>query len=365
MAMFTTTIQTILKNFSESHEINQQIDDGKSHVFDDSWKIVDDDYTNVLQTKILRHYYMREIGFETPSLFILKLNTELSEIAPKYTMLYNALNSFKDNPLGNIDVTESQTETGTGKSVTNSTGTTEGTSNTKTSSTSTGKQNSTGNGNSDAWQTSNDTPQGGLNGLETNKYLSSAVHNKSTTEQANNSSSNATSTGKEDGTSNTKSSSESNAMTNTTSEYVKKIIGKNSGSDSIDTFQKLYTNYLNIDRMLLDELEPLFMGLWEWGEKKYMNDLKNNIPHFVLPEVYGDSLSYYEILKNLIDNLNKLTNFVNAKLDENTKKLINQYLMNVFSELIYTEENENLNFNFDLISENGTHVYSDEKMTIK
>lgn len=96
-----------------------------------------------------------------------------------------------------------------------------------------------------------------------------------------------------------------------------------------------------------------------------MNDLKNNIPHFVLPEVYGDSLSYYEILKNLIDNLNKLTNFVNAKLDENTKKLINQYLMNVFSELIYTEENENLNFNFDLISENGTHVYSDEKMTIK
>ena len=263
MAMFTTTIQTMLKNWSESHEINQQIEDGKSHVFDDSWKIVDDDYTNVLQTKILRHYYMREIGFETPALFILKLNTELSEIAPKYTMLYNALNSFKDKPLGNIDVTETQTETGTGNSVTNSTGTTEGTSNTKTSSTSTGEQNSTGNGNSDAWQTSNDTPQGGLNGLETNKYLSSAVHNKSTTEQTNNSSSNATSTGKEEGTSNTKSSAESNATTNTTSEYVKKIIGKNSGSDSIDTFQKLYTNYLNIDRMLLDELEPLFMGLWE------------------------------------------------------------------------------------------------------
>lgn len=96
-----------------------------------------------------------------------------------------------------------------------------------------------------------------------------------------------------------------------------------------------------------------------------MNDLEKNIPHFVLPEVYGDSLSYYEILKNLIDNLNKLTNFVNSKLDENTRQLINKYLMNVFSELLYNEEGENLTFNFDLISEDGTHVYNDEKMTIK
>ena len=90
----------------------------------------------------------------------------------------------------------------------------------------------------------------------------------------------------------------------------------------------------------------------------------NNV-HFAIPEIYGDSLSYYEVLKNVIDSLNKLTNFVNDKLDENAKKLINQYLMNVFSELLYNEEYENLNFKFDLISENGTHIYSNEKMTIK
>ena len=87
--------------------------------------------------------------------------------------------------------------------------------------------------------------------------------------------------------------------------------------------------------------------------------------HFAIPEIYGDSLSYYEVLKNVIDNLNQLTNFVNAKLDENTKQLINQYLMNAFSELLYTEENENLTFNFDLINEDGTHVYNDAKLTIK
>ena len=87
--------------------------------------------------------------------------------------------------------------------------------------------------------------------------------------------------------------------------------------------------------------------------------------HFALPEIYDDSLSYYEVLKNVIDNLNKLTNLVNDKLDENAKKLINQYLMNVFSELLYNEEYENLNFKFDLISENGTHMYSNEKLTIK
>lgn len=90
----------------------------------------------------------------------------------------------------------------------------------------------------------------------------------------------------------------------------------------------------------------------------------NNV-HFAIPEIYGETLSYYELLKNLVDQLNKLTNFVNNKLDENTKKLINQYLMNVFSELLYNEEYENLNFKFDLISENGSHMYSNEKMTIK
>lgn len=263
MAMFTIEVRTLLKGWSDSHDINTQITDGIPHVFDNTWSLNNDENTQRMKHMILRHYYMREIGLETPQLWILKLNAELSEIAPKYSMLYNAIEEVKNNPLGNVNVTETQDAKASGTVDASGTNTATTQSTNKQSSESQNTGTSTGNGNSDAWQTSNDTPQGGLDGIESNKYLSSAVHNKSTTEQntSNNASTTASGTSEITGSSESSNSAKSNTVS--TSDYVKKIIGKNNGDSNIDTFVKLYNNVLNIDRQLLNELEPLFMGLWE------------------------------------------------------------------------------------------------------
>ena len=53
-------------------------------IFDFDYPIFDEAYRSVLQTKIIRHYYTREIGQETIGLWKLKLETKLNKI-----MTYN------------------------------------------------------------------------------------------------------------------------------------------------------------------------------------------------------------------------------------------------------------------------------------
>ena len=58
-----------------------------------------------LLKKILLHYYTREIGYETVSLWKLKLNQKLIEIMPYYNQLYES-ELIKFDPLKNVDVTK-------------------------------------------------------------------------------------------------------------------------------------------------------------------------------------------------------------------------------------------------------------------
>ena len=72
-------------------------------IFDFDFPIFDASYRNVLETKILKHYYTREIGFETVGLWKLKLNTALNEIMPFYNQLYES-SLLKFNPLYDTDL---------------------------------------------------------------------------------------------------------------------------------------------------------------------------------------------------------------------------------------------------------------------
>ena len=164
--------------------------------------------------------------------------------------------------MSNVDLTETRSDNGN----TTTSGTSTNTSTDTTKNTGSSKGNTTsinnGSGSSDAWQTANDTPQGGLNGLEDNKYLSSAVHNKGKTTQT----SSATTDNTSSSTANTESKTDgktTNASTaNTTNEYIKHILGNNGSINYIDEYNKLLNGYMNIDKMIIDELEPLFMGLF-------------------------------------------------------------------------------------------------------
>lgn len=263
MSNYTTEVRYIIESLAEEHgSIEDMISTAKQKIFSDYWTTQNVDYKPVLEQKILRHYYTREIGLETVELWKMKLNMTLSEIMPKYNLLYKTYDAIIDKLISNVDLTETRSDNG--NTTTSGTSTNTSTDTIKNTGSSTGNTTSinNGSGSSDAWQTANDTPQGGLTGLEDNKYLSSAVHNKGETTQAttatteNTSSSTANTENKTDG----KATNASTA--NTTNEYIKHIIGNNGAINYIDEYNKLLNGYLNIDKMIIDELEPLFMGLF-------------------------------------------------------------------------------------------------------
>lgn len=263
MSKYTTEVRYIVETLGSGQTIEEKIATAATLIFSDIWTTADADYKPTLEAKILRHYYMREIGAETFELWRFQLNRTLSEIMPKYNDIYTNLQVYKNNLLGNINITEKQELTNNQNTSAN----TETTDTTSATTTTTNKTESTGsnsgNSNADAWQEYNDTPQGGLDGITAGKYLTNATRNRSdnnttgttegTTNAAGNSQNESTTTGKGSTTGTAK----------TTEEYVKTIIGKNSGSDIIDVYKKLVSSYNDIDEMIINELNSCFINLWE------------------------------------------------------------------------------------------------------
>ena len=108
MSKYTTEMRYICETeagLSESvgySKIKDVIAKAIPKIFDFDFPIFDENYRNVLETKILKHYYTREIGLETYGLWKLKLDTKLNEIMPFYNQLYkSALLEF--NPLYEVD----------------------------------------------------------------------------------------------------------------------------------------------------------------------------------------------------------------------------------------------------------------------
>ena len=74
-----------------------------------------------LAKKIIDHYYMREIGFETPALFIQRVKVAMQEIMEeKLPLIYSA--SITYDPLVNVNYTETYTGNTEGSSNSNSSG---------------------------------------------------------------------------------------------------------------------------------------------------------------------------------------------------------------------------------------------------
>lgn len=82
-------------------------------MFDFQFPIFDESYRSVIETKILRHYYTREIGLETVGLWKLKLNTKLNEIMPYYNKLYKS-ELIEFNPLYDVELTRERKVEGSG-----------------------------------------------------------------------------------------------------------------------------------------------------------------------------------------------------------------------------------------------------------
>lgn len=116
MSNFTTQVRYLCESFGGTargvREIDKQIHQANKTIFDFDYPIFNETYRTVLQDKIIRHYYMREIGCETFGMWQLMLCDKLNEIMPYYNQLYNS-QLIEIEPLINNMSTSSTSETNT------------------------------------------------------------------------------------------------------------------------------------------------------------------------------------------------------------------------------------------------------------
>ena len=177
-----------------------------------------------LAKKIVDHYYMRELGFETIGQFIHYAKITMEEIMEEYLpLIYSASISY--DPLVNVDYTETFNRN-------------QQTGNVGTSSSSSSSSGS-------ALGVNSDTPQGQIS------KASILAGNYATSTSA--------SENENSVTNSTDSESNSNSLEN----YSKRVKG-NSGVSA--TAQKMIEQYRNniraIDREIINKLDILFMGLY-------------------------------------------------------------------------------------------------------
>lgn len=213
------------------------INQARPLLFDFNYPLYDPQYKNVLETKIMEHYWFREIGLETYGKFKFFLNRKLNEIMPYYNQLYKSA-TIEFNPMHDTDINRVhnriQDETRDKQSKTDSTN------DITVDSTETGKS---GTGYSD-------TPQGQIENVTDLKYL--------TTYTSVNSEATGHSTSTNDGVTNI----DENEKANTTENYIENIIGKSGGSSFSSYLQEYRDTFINIDMMIIEELSELFMNIY-------------------------------------------------------------------------------------------------------
>lgn len=109
MATFSIEIRELIETFGENEVIswftNYELTD---YLTQDEINVINERGTwtkRKLAKKIIEHYYLREIGFETPALFIQRAKVAMQEIMEeKLPLIYSA--SIKYDPLVNVDFTE-------------------------------------------------------------------------------------------------------------------------------------------------------------------------------------------------------------------------------------------------------------------
>ena len=165
-----------------------------------------------LALKIVDHYFMREIGLETPALFKHYAKVYMQEIMERKLPLIYSL-CIKYDPLINVDYTETyERDIETNGNSTN---------------------------NASGLSVTSDTPQGQIN---KNKILAGAYASAT-------------------GASETESSSEANNLTN--ENYTKKVKGNSGVSATAQRMIQQYReNIVAVDEEIIDELNKLFMGLY-------------------------------------------------------------------------------------------------------
>ena len=275
MSKYTTEVRFICESLTGHDDstgyddIDSIIQDAIPLIFSFDFPIFDEEYRNVLCTKILRHYYTREIGLETYGLWKLKLQTKLNEIMPYYNKLYES-ELYKYNPLHDVDMTTTNVgqKTGERTDVQNDdrTNTFSGSRTSENEQTNVASNENTRNSDSQDRDMYSDTPQGTLTGVDTNEYLTNfrkILGTNNTTDKGNATDvSNGKQTTSDQNSESSRGTNTSIGKTNNTEDYVMHVFGKSAGANYAKMIKDFRDNLLNIDMDVIRDLGELFMLLW-------------------------------------------------------------------------------------------------------
>ena len=226
MSKYTTQLRFICENYAgldESADYNA-IDNivtlACPKIFDSDIPFFDEKYRLPLEKKILKHYYTREISGETVAIWKLWLNNRMREIMPYYNQLYEStLIDF--NPISTKNYTEDfhRDADDSGNTVSHGSSADSAT----------------------ARRLYSDTPQGGMNNVEDETYLTNITKNNSTA--------------------NATADNDLETSNNSTEDYLRNVTGYDGGSAS-KLLKEFRDTFLNIDVSIINELGDLFFNLW-------------------------------------------------------------------------------------------------------
>lgn len=259
MSKYTTEVRFICETNAGLNEsvgadnVDDVINKSWNKIFTTKTEFFDENYRSVLCKKILKHYYLREIGCETVGIWKLWVNTRLEEIMPYYNQLYKSA-QIDFNPMHDTDITRTHNRKldETREDKRNVTG------NRDTTTESNGTRNTENSFNGTKRDLYSDTPQGALTGVENETYLTNARKVTDTNSTDGNETTNTSGT---DNTTYTEND-DTNGNLNSTEDYLETVVGKQGGESFSSLLNKYRETLLNIDMQVIEAFDDLFMGLW-------------------------------------------------------------------------------------------------------
>lgn len=264
MSRYTATLRELAYTFGEDEVLTWFSDYNLEHFLDaQQIKVITDKGTwtkERLASKIYDHFYMREIGLETPGLFKHRVKVKMKRIMEeKLPLIYSA--SIQYDPLVNVDFTEYYSETH--KDDDTATNQVNSSSSSSSSDNSTANSSNNTTNNSSGLQINSDTPQGQIqkSSILAGNYASSTVANENSGSEM--ATQNATSTNTNTASGEAQESSDYNRGNTGSKDYTLHKVGNDGITASVQNLIKQYREIIvAIDDQIIDELESLFMGIY-------------------------------------------------------------------------------------------------------
>ena len=269
MASYTTQLRSICESITGltesagNNETDTVIENARPLIFSFNYPVINETPKEELEKKIIRHYYMREIGCETYGQWKFFLENKMNEIMPYYNQLYKSA-SLEFNPFEDVDYQKVHYGQETGRTDIQDDVTTNNTKTFDTSDATTYNSTDTLTRNDVHWEYYSDTPQGSVSRIDVdgNNYLTNATKNTAndtdTTTHTGNDTTTKTGDITDEGTTGRIMSNQYGSNDN----YTDTVRGKMSAESYSSRLLEYRKTLLNIDMMVIDELADLFMTIY-------------------------------------------------------------------------------------------------------